>query len=126
MMIKPSSVLAVAVIVLILIIWVKGFWLTEVFHSTESNEPNRAALLQIHSAVALGASHAEVLAVYWQHRTNSLYLDADRPADWAISMPLEWGASDWRLLIAFQDGKAISIQMRTSDGPPPDDGPMDK
>lgn len=108
------------------IVWVRGFWLTEVFHNHKSNEPNRAALLQVRDAIAVGASHADVLAAYWQHRTEALKLVADGPAEWIITMPLEFGASDWTLRIEFRDGRVTAVRVRTSDGPPPEDGPRDK
>src|SRR5262245_15234847 len=81
------------------ILWIRGFLFTEVFRTHKANEPNRQALLRIQEAIILGASHAEVLAAYWQHRTNDLKLSAERPARWSIAMPGEWGASDWYLLI---------------------------
>jgi hypothetical protein len=124
--IKRSHVIAAIIILVVGVVWVKGFWFTEVFHTRKSNEPHRAALLQIRDAVSVGASHGEVLAAYWQHRTDSLRLFADRPADWIITMPLEFGASDWKLLIEFQDDRVSAVRVRTSDGPPPKDGPNDK
>lgn len=126
MKIKRSHVIAAIVILVVGIVWVKGFWFTEVFRTHKSNEPHRTALLQIQDAVALGASHAEVLAVYWQHRTDSLRLFADRPTGWVITMPLEFGASDLKLLVEFQDDRVSAVRVRTSDGPPPKDGPKDK
>ena len=126
MKIKRSHVIAAIIILVVGIVWVKGFWFTEVFRTHKSNEPHRTALLQIQDAVALGASHADVLAAYWKHRTDSLRLFADRPTGWVITMPLEFGASDWKLLIEFQDGRVTAVRVRTADGPPPKDGPKDK
>lgn len=123
---KRSHVIAAIIILVVGIVWVRSFWFTEVFRTHKSNEPHRAALLTIQDSVALGASHADVLAAYWQHRTDSLRLFADRPANWVITMPLEFGASDWNLLIEFQDGTVSAVRVRTSDGPPPKDGPKDK
>ncbi|HOC57183.1 MAG TPA: hypothetical protein PKI20_16310 [Verrucomicrobiota bacterium] len=126
MKIKRSYVIAAIIIVVVGIAWVKGFWFTEVFRTHQSNEPHRTALLQIRDAVAVGASRVDVLAAYWQHRTDALRLFADRPSDWVITMPLEFGASDGKLLIEFQDGGVTAVRVRTSDGPPPRDGPEDK
>ena len=91
---KRSYLIIVAIVLVIGILWVRGFWFTEVFHSQKSNEPNKKALLQIRDAIGVGASHTEVLTAYWQHRTDALKLFADRPADWIITMPLGWGARE--------------------------------
>ena len=106
-----------------------GWWFFasgDVFHSFTRNAPNRAVLLQVYEAVSVGASHSEVLSAYWQRRTDDLRLFADRPTDWIVTIPLEFGASDWKLLIEFQDGRVSAVRVRTSDGPPPKDGPKDK
>ena len=126
MRIRPSQVFPGIIILVVGVARVKGFWFTEVLRTHTSNEPHRTALVQIQDAVALGASHADVLAAYWQHRTDSLRLFADSPADWVITMPLEFGAYDWKLLIEFQDARVSAVRVRTSDGPPPKDGPRDK
>ena len=123
---KRAHIIIAAVVLVIGIVWVRGFWFTEVFHTERRNEPNRTAMLQIRDAIAIGASHTEVLAAYWQHRTEALRLFADRATGWVVTMPLEFGASDWKLLIEFQDGRVSAVQVRTSDGPPPKDGPKDK
>ena len=124
--IKRSHLVIWVIVVLAWVWWVRGFWLTEVFHSQKSNEPNRTALLGIYDAVALGSSYDDVLKAYWQHRTRSLGLSAERPTDWSISMPLEFGATDWRLHIEFRDDKVSALRVRTSDGPPPNGAPSDK
>ena len=98
----------------------------DVFHSSKRNAPNRTALLQLYEAVAVGSSHAEVLAAYWQHRTEELKLSAERPSAWSVRMPLEFGASDWLLLVEFRDDRVSAVRVRMSDGPPPKDGPKDK
>jgi hypothetical protein len=106
-----------------------GWWFFvsgDVFHSSKRNAPNRAALLRVYEAVNVGASHPEVLAAYWQHRTDELRLHAESPTTWGIRMPMEFGASDWNLFIEFHEGGVSAIRVRTSDGPPPKDGPKDK
>ena len=108
------------------VLWLKGFLFTEMLQTHKSNEPHRMAMLQIRDAVAVGASHSDVLAAYWQHRTRALQLDAEKPVGWAVSMPLEFGAGDWVLLIEFQAGQVKAVRVRTSDGPRPKDAPKDK
>lgn len=124
--IKRSQVIVAVIALVVGYVWVRGFWFTEVFHTHKSNEPNRAALLQIQAAIPIGASRDEVLTSYWRHRTDSLKLFADRPTDWIITMPQEFGASDWKLLVEFQDGKVKTLRVRKSDGPRPQDGSVDK
>jgi hypothetical protein len=121
MKIKGSHVLGAILLLAVGILWIKGFWFTEVFRTHKSNEPHRTALLQIQDSIALGALHADVLAAYWEHRTDSLRLFADRSTDWVITMPLEFGATNWKLLIDFLDGRVSALRIRTSDGPPPND-----
>ncbi|MBI3853448.1 MAG: hypothetical protein HY298_24640 [Verrucomicrobia bacterium] len=122
---KRSNVIIAAVVILLGALWIRGFWFTEVFHSSKRKEPNRAALIQIRAAVNVGASHADVLAAYWSNRADELKLFADRPTDWIIQMPLEFGASDWKLYIDFKDGRVNAVKVRTSDGAAKD-GPPDK
>jgi hypothetical protein len=126
MTIKHSQLLIVIALLVLGLVWVTGFWFTEVFRTRANNEPNRKALLQIHAAVAIGAPHAEVLAAYWKHRTDGLRLVADTPTAWWMTMPAELGATDWLLLIEFKDQRVTSVQLRTADGPPPKEGPQHK
>lgn len=117
----------VAITILVIgIVWAKGFWFTEVFHTHESNKPRRIALLQIRNAISVGASHTEVLAAYWEHRTDQLRLSADSPTEWLITIPLEFGARDWKLVIEFRNGQVSAVRIRTSDGLSPKQGPKDK
>lgn len=126
MKIKRSHVIIAVMALVVGIVWVRGFWFTEVFRTHKSNEPQRAAILQIRDAVALDSPCSEVLAAYWEHRTDSLRLFADSATNWVITMPFEFGASDWNLRIEFQGGRVSAVRVRTSDGPPPKDGPTDK
>ena len=122
---RTNVIIIAAVVILLCALWIRGFWFTEIFHTSKRNEPNRAALIKIREAINVGASHAHVLAAYWSNRTDELKLFADRPTDWIIGMPSEFGASDRRLHIEFQDGKVTVIKMRTSDGTA-GGGPPDK
>src|SRR5687768_11071791 len=51
--IKRSHVIAAAIILVIGIAWVKGFWFTEVFRTHKSNEPHRTALFEMQFLSAL-------------------------------------------------------------------------
>jgi hypothetical protein len=121
---KLSSIIAVMLAALCVIVWASIF--TFVFHTHKRNAPHREALLQIRDAVSMGASRDDVLAAYWRFRSNALTLRQETATDWLISMPLEFGARDWLLLIEFRDDRVTAVRVRTSDGPAPDDGPTDK
>ncbi|MGV3773616.1 MAG: hypothetical protein ACO1QB_11990 [Verrucomicrobiales bacterium] len=123
---KDSYIIAAITLLAFGFLWGKGFWFTEVYRTHKSNEPHRTALLRIQGAIAIGDPHASVFATYWQNRTESLRLIADRPTGWIITTPLELGASNLKLLIEFQGGNVVAVRLRTADGPPPKDGPEDK
>jgi hypothetical protein len=111
--------------ILIFFLWFFLFsgWL---FHSHASNTPNRQALVQLHQAIQLGASASDVRALFQQHATPQLKLHDDNPGEWYVRMPMEFGATDWKLLLDFRDGKIVQVRLLTADGPPPRDGPPHK
>jgi len=116
-------------IIIVLAVGYYGWWIFasgDVFHSSKRNEPNRVALLQLYEAIGIGESYSEALSAYWQHRTDDLRLSAEKSSAWSVRMPLEFGASDWTLLVEFQDGRVSAVRVRMSDGPSPKDGPTDK
>jgi|SRR5215204_5792021 len=123
---KANRILVALAVLVLGIVWVRVFLFGEVFHTHKRNQPNRAALMHIRDAIPLGASHSEVLAAYWQHRSDALKISIETPTNWSVGMPAEFGASDWYLGIDFNDGKVTSLHVRTLDGPPPKDGPKDK
>ncbi len=96
------------------------------FHSHTSNTPNRAALVQLHQAIQLDSSASEVRELFQRYATPQLRLRDEWAADWLIRMPMEFGASDWKLLLDFRDGRVVRVRLLTADGPPPKDGPPDK
>jgi hypothetical protein len=106
-----------------------GWWVFlsgDVFFRHSANAGNRDAVLRVHSALPIGADYGAVLKHYWSHRTQNLRLYVDTADLWVISMPSEFGASDWTLIVRFRDGKVTAVRVRTSDGPRPTDGPPDK
>jgi hypothetical protein len=102
------------------------FWSGDNFRRHSANAPNRQAILQLYSGVAVGADRETVLQEYWSRRTHDLRLDVDNPDRWLVSMPGEFGASDWTLIVEFHAGKVSALRVRTADGPRPQDGPTDK
>jgi hypothetical protein len=126
MKIKPSYIIITVALIALGILWVRGFWFTEVFRTHKANEPNRAALLRLHEATRLGVSYAEVLTNYWHHRTDELRLFAENPSQWVIKMPTEFDTRQWKLLIDFTNREVRTVRIRTADGPTLKDGPKDK
>jgi hypothetical protein len=103
----------------------------DVFRSHSANVPKREALVRIHSAINVGDSYDAVLQTYWSHRTRYLQLFAESPEYWRVAMPLEFGASDWTLILEFRNARASAVQVRTSDSPHrggyrPEEAPKDK
>lgn len=127
---KRQVVHGIATLCVLLIVGGYVWWMLfgsgGVFRVQSQNAGNRAALVQIHRDIAVGATHGEVLAAYWQHRTDELRLRADSPTEWWISMPLEPGASDWTLELQFAADRVAVVRMSTSNGTPPEGGPPDK
>lgn len=119
MRLQGSHVVAGLVGAVLLAVWIRGFWFNDVFTTPGRNEPNRAALVLIRDGIQLGDSHSQVLAAYWRLRTDSLRLSAEGPGYWYISTPLEFGASNWGLVLEFRDGRIDAVRVRTADGPAP-------
>ncbi len=122
---KRWKIWLVAVIVIILAVCVKGFWFTEVI-THRSNEANRQAIVKLHGEIALGDTREQVLRHYYALRTDSLRLHCDWPEEWIISMPLEFGALNWTLMLKFDQDRISAVRVRTSDGPKPNASPDDK
>lgn len=106
--------------------WVRLFWFGDVFTLHSKNAKNREALASMHESLQLGASHADVLRIYWGRRERHLRLHADSPDFWVISMPSEILATEWNLEVAFQKGAVSRVRIGTGDGPPPQGGPPEK
>ena len=111
--------------VLAFILWY-FFFSGRVFHSRASNAPNRDALVLLHEAIQIGTSASEVRDLFQRYATPQLRLHDERPTDWVVRMPMEFGASDWKLLLDFRDDRVVRVRLVTADGPPPKNGPPDK
>ena len=103
------------------LIFGSGDW----FFPHSKNAPNRVALLKIREGIHLGDGYESVLRSYWQHAPCDLRLSAGSSQAWSVSMPYEFGARDWVLIIQFTEGKVSAVRVRTSDGPPPNGAPAD-
>jgi hypothetical protein len=102
------------------------FWSGDNFRLHSANAGNRAGILRLYLAVGLGDDPGKVLQTYWSLRTEDLRLDVDSPGRWSVTMPGEFGASDWTLVLEFRDGRVSAVRVRTADGPQPSEAPRDK
>ena len=122
---KQRSVIGFILVVVLAyypwLIFASGDW----FRTHHQNACNRAALLKIREDLRLGDGYEMVLRRYWQHASDDLTLYSGNPRGWSVSMPLEFGATDWALLLEFTNGKLSAIKIRTADGPYPPDAPAD-
>jgi len=100
--------------------------LVKLFHTHQSNERNRTALLHFSNSLKIGDSHFEVLSAYWGHRTDDLRIFVEGSDFWLVRMPRELGTSEWILFIEFVNNKVSKLRVRTTDGLPPKNGPNDK
>jgi len=85
-------------------------------HST--NADNRAAVMRLHAALRVGDDFEKVLNEYWSQRTEELRLHVEVRDQWFVSMPGEFGASDWTLVVKYHDGRCPRFVF----GPPTDLG----
>lgn len=119
---KRRGLWIVAIVVIIITI----FSFATVFVKHGSNESDQQAIVKLHGEITPGDTREQVLRHYYALRTDNLRMSCDRPAEWIISMPLEFGASDWSLRLEFDQDRVSAVRMRTSDGPKPNASPDDK
>jgi hypothetical protein len=106
------------------------FWIFlsgDVFMPHSKNESNRQLLLKIRNEIKVGDVYEKVLQNFWSKKAavQSLEINVPSAEEWSITMPSEFGATDWRMYIKFEEGKVVGYQIRTSDGGKPKDAPED-
>jgi len=77
----------------------------------------------------IGDPKEKVEQIYNKYKSRSLKLEKlDIDNEWFITMPYEFGATDWILWIEFENNKVISLKIRLSDSKDfkPKDSPLDK
>lgn len=89
------------------------------------NAKNRTALMKIRENIKHGDSLETVLLNYSKFRTDEIELNQLKENFWLVEMPGEFGATDWRLFISFEQKKVAAIYFRNSDGNKPEDAPND-
>lgn len=99
----------------------------DVFMTHSKNEFNRKSLVSIRNDLHLGDDYKKVLENFWSKENDDtdLNISVFSSERWLISMPAEFGATDWRMYVEFEEGKVIGYRIRTSDGPKPKDAPED-
>ena len=106
------------------------FWIFlsgDVFMPHSKNEVDRQLLLSIRNDIQPGDSYEKVLQTFWAKKSSNsdLGINVYSPLEWSITMRSEFGATDWRMYIKFENGKVVGYKVRTSDGPKPKDAPED-
>jgi hypothetical protein len=88
----------------------------------------RRDLASLASLINVGDSR--VNAAWTITHNRSLYLDFDDSDKriWRVRTPLEFGATNWHLMILFDSDDVAGIGIRTADSPKlcPDDAPRDR
>lgn len=116
-------------IISLAILLVAGFgilsMLKETFRFPAKNEPNREAQLQLRESISIGSTYEEVLKAYWKCRTHELRINVRTPDLWTVSMPPEFAATDWVLLIEFSEEQVKAIRIKNADGVKPIESPAD-
>lgn len=123
---KKSLVGIVIVIILILACIIYGAH-DLFFKNRKTNLVNKTALITIMENIKLGDSRAKVEEVFNRHKTKTLQLKK-LESEWLITMPYEFGATDWILWIGFDRDRAKSLKIRLSDSKDmkPKESPSDK
>lgn len=93
-----------------------GFWFTEVFAAHAKNEENRERLKSFHSSIEIGDSHIDVLTKIWHPADHDLRIRVDSPELWSITMPSEFLATHWGMILRFADARLIEVETRNADG----------
>lgn len=100
------------------------------FKSRMLNSSSKTAFAEIHRRIQLGDSAAGVQAVVNELKTGGIALRTNVFLDtWEVSMPWEFGATDWALFIQYGPEQTVSaVALRTSDGlhSKPKNSPSDK
>ena len=106
------------IIGLVIGIAIVGVVVEMLFGARYLNTSSKEALRRMHEELNVGFSKDEVLSVYERNKTARTKFVTDSWKDtWDISMPFEFGATDWVLYVQFDcSAKVTSLVMRTSDG----------
>lgn len=95
--------------------------------SRNINLDNKKVLVTIMENIKLGDSGARVEEIFNHHKTDTLQLKK-LENEWLITMPYEFGATDWILWLGFENNKVTSLKIRLSDSKDmkPKESPPDK
>ncbi len=97
------------------------------FKARIANEKNKIALTKIHNSLKIGSNSEKIIESFKMYQTGELEISTDS-VNTSISMPYEFGATDWVLFCKTENGTIKSVKMRTSDGMEhfPKEAPNDK
>jgi len=119
---KTKHIIALIAILFLLLI-IGAFIFSSIQH--HMNKDNREAMLEIFEKSNVGMGFDEFLRIYVDNKSYYLKINKDED-EYRISMPLEFGASDWVLIANTKDNKITELKIRTLDGPKPSKSPKDK
>jgi len=85
---------------------------------------NIANMMQI---IKLGYSKEKTEEILLKAKSPNFKLEKINQGEWILSTPLEFGATNWLLVIDFKNDKVASLKVRTSDSMniKPDSAPND-
>lgn len=119
-----SKVVLWLIVIAMVGVWIRGFWFTEVFTTHAKNQGNRDALKALHASIKIGDSHINVLTEFWDLPVHDLMLNVNSPDVWSITMPSEFTAAHWIMVLRFADSHLIDVETRSAEGTLPADAPQ--
>ena len=116
----------IGTVILVIVIPVLIYF--NVFHTKIQNGPNRQALSVMMQNLSIDDSKEDFDKIYEKYKTDKLNLYKSEGNQWYVRMPIEFGATDWILLVDFKNDKITGIKIRISDDIifHPKDAPEDK
>jgi hypothetical protein len=82
----------------------------------QRNQPARDALTSVMNALTIGDLREPAQRTVESRLRPELRFDRSHPHLWTVRMPFETRATDWMVLIDFEQDRVSGVRMRTSDG----------
>lgn len=93
-----------------------------------NNKTYHSYIINIMSELNIGDEREKIEKIMCSFENSQIRLVKEADKKWVIETPLEFGASNWILIIDFYDNKITSLRIRTEDSVlnKPHDAPPDK
>jgi len=123
-----TKILLPKIISVITIIGVVLFLLINFFYTRVTNATHKQALFLMVQELSVDDPKVRFNEIYEKYKTNKLKLNKITATQWLITIPPEFGATDWQLWIDFDNDKIKELKIRLSDSRNmhPYDAPPDK